>query len=336
MASILRRIVRKSKSDSSQIQGTILPVQKRLDEIKPVPQEKGKSVSIAEVSIKELENVIDNYISEFQSKVKRVKEISLSLEELLKLLKTGEIPETAYNLIMDDLGTQLSITVEEVFRLRESLEIAKAKAKLEWAKEKVSTPIPTASTIETQPSQKLEDLKYVRAYSDVIQSDYFADEASRIKVYSLGLQRWEYLISKIDMALSTLPIEDETGIIEQYLSILKGKTNVESKTAEIEKATSLCQQRLNAISEQWTSIRRVKIEKIMNLELEASRINDEIKELEVRYAVGEISQQLYELKISSLRTNLKRVEQEKAQLRTSIDDMDMKIFRISELTRGYA
>ncbi|MBS7614699.1 hypothetical protein KEJ18_03080 [Candidatus Bathyarchaeota archaeon] len=335
MASILRRVVRKSKSDSPQIQKTILPVQKRLDEIKPVPQEKENSVSIAEVSIKELENIVENCIFEFQSKVKRVKEISLSLEELLKLLKTSEIPETAYNLIMDELGTQLSITVEEVFRLRESLEIAKAKAKLEWAKEKVSTPIPATSTIETSPSQKLEDLKYVRAYSDVIQSDYFADEASRVKVYSLGLQRWEYLISKIDMALSALPIEDETGIIEQYLSILKGKTNVGPKATEIEKAISLCQQRLNAISEQWTSIRRNKIEKIMNLELEASRINDEIKELEVRYAVGEISQQLYEVKISSLQTNLKRIEQEKAQLRSSIDDMDMKIFRSSELTRGY-
>jgi len=336
LASILRRVVRKSKSSSPQTQRTILPVQKRLDEIKPVPQEKEKSVSVAEVSIKELENVVDNYISEFRSKVKRVKEISLSLEELLKLLKTGEIPETAYNLIMDELGTQLSITIEEVFRLRESLEIAKAKAKLEWAKEKVSTPIPTASTIETSPSQKLEDLKYVRAYSDVIQSDYFADEASRVKVYSLGLQRWEYLISKIDIALSDLPIEDETGIIEQYLSILKRKNNVGSKATEFEKAISLCQQRLDTISEQWTLIRRNKIEKIMNLELEGSRINDEIKELEVRYAVGEVPQQLYEVKISSLQTNLKRVEREKAQLRSSIDDMDMKIFRSSELTKGYA
>jgi len=237
---------------------------------------------------------------------------------------------------MDEIGTQLSVSVEDVFRLRESLELAKAKAKLEWAKEKVSTPLPTTPIMESPPTQKLEDLKYVRAYSDVVQSDFFADETSRVKVYSTGLQKWEYLISKIDMALSMLPIEDETGIIEQYLSILKEKISAGPKTAEMEKSLSLCQQRLNAISERWASIRRSQIEKIMNLELESSRVNDEIKELEVRYSVSEISQQLYEVKISSLQTNLRKVEQEKSKLRSSMDDMDMKIFRSSELSRGYA
>jgi len=336
LASILKRVRRKSKSESVQKQRAIVPVQKRLDEVKPAPQEKEKPVSISEVSIKDLENVVDYFIQEFQSYVKRVKEISLSLEELTKLSKSGDIPETAYNLIMDDLGTQLSVSVDDVFRLRESLELAKAKAKLEWAKEKVSTPLPTTPSIESPPTQKLEDLKYVRAYSDVVQSDYFADETSRVKVYSLGLQKWDYIISKIDLALSTLPIEDETGIIEQYLSILKEKISVGPKTAETEKALSLCKQRLNTISERWASIRRSQIEKLMNLELELSRINDEIKELEVRYSVGEISQQLYEVKISSLQTNLKKVEQEKSGLRSSMDDMDMKIFRSSELSRDYA
>jgi chromosome segregation ATPase len=310
------------------------PAQRRLDEAKTASQAKNNLVPISEVSIKDLDDQVNEYLKEFQSHVKRVKELSLSLEELTKLTKTGEIPETAHALIMDELGNQLSVAVEDVFRLRESLELAKAKAKLEWAKEKVSTPAPTAPVITAAPqAPKNVNLQYVRAYSDVIQSDFFADETSRVKMASIGLQRWEYLISKIDSALSTLPIEDETGIIEQYLSLIKEKSAIGSKSAEMEKAFSLCRQRLSSISDGWTALRRSKIEKIMNLELEASQAKDEIKELEVRYSVGEVFQQLYEVRINSFQTNLKKVEYEITESRSSLDDMDMKIFRCSELLR---
>ncbi len=309
------------------------PAQRRLDEAKPASQTKGNLVPLSEVSIKDLDNEVDGYLKEFQSYVKRVKEISLSLEELGKLTKTGEIPETAHALIMDELGNQLSVAVEDIFRLRESLELAKAKAKLEWAKEKVSTPAPTAPVIAAPRAPRNENLQYVRAYSDVIQSDFFADEASRVKMVSVGFQRWEYLILKIDSALSTLPIEDETGIIEQYLSLIKEKSTLGPKTAEMERAFSLCRQRLVSISDGWAALRRSKIEKIMNLEIEASQAKDEIKELEVRYSVGEIFQQLYEVRISSFQTNLKKVEYEITESRSLMDDMDMKIFRCSELLR---
>jgi chromosome segregation ATPase len=324
---------RKSKTESAQKQKTVAPIQRRLDEVRSIPQEKEKSISVPEVSIRQLENEVDNYLQEFQTYVKRIKETSLSLDELAKLSKSGDIPENAYKLILDELGMQLSEYVEDVFKLRESLELAKAKAKLEWAKEKVSTPLPTTPPIE--PSQVLtaEDLRYVRAYSDVVQSDFFADDTSRVRGSSFELQKWEDLILKIDSALSLLPIEDETGIIEQYLSIIKEKKAIGPKTAEVDKAFTLCQQRLGSIADRWAVNRRSQIEKIMNLELESSRISDEIKELEVRYSVGEIAQQFYEIKISTLQTNLKKVENEVSNLRSSMDDMDMKIFRSSEISR---
>jgi chromosome segregation ATPase len=334
LVGFLDRIRGKSATGSTQKQKIVAPAQRRLNEVKPTSQEKERPISVPEVSIKQLEGEVDDYLKEFQSYVERVKETSLSLEELAKLSKSGEIPETAYELIMDELGTQLSGSVEDVFRLRESLELAKAKAKLEWAKEKVITHASAVPTVEPAPTQKSTELKFIRAYTDVVQSDYFADETSRVKIYSLGLQRWEGLISKIDSAMSSLPIEDETGIIEQYLLIIRKNLPIGSKSSEMEKAFSLCQQRLGSVSDRWASMRRSQIEKIMNLELEASRIKDEIKEIEVRYSVGEMAQQFYEIKMSSLQTNLKKAEQEISSIRTFLDDMDMRIFRCSELSRG--
>ncbi len=84
MASFFERVGRKSSAGSAKKQRIPTPVQRRLDEAKSIPQDKDKLIPISEVSIKELDNEVDEYLKEFQSYVKRVKEISLSLEELAK------------------------------------------------------------------------------------------------------------------------------------------------------------------------------------------------------------------------------------------------------------
>ena len=69
----------------------------------------------------------------------------------------------------------------------------------------------------------------------------------------------------------------------------------------------------------------------MNLETEASKIRDQIKEFEARYSVSELTQSMFERENSELQINLKKVEQEISSIRRYIDDMDMKIFKASEL-----
>jgi hypothetical protein len=299
-----------------------------------MPQQVQRLEIISEVSAKQLEGDVDGYLKDFQSFVDEVKETSLGLEELSKLVKSGDISEAAYKLIVNDLGAHLAISIEDIFRIRAALELTRAKAKLEWAKEKVSSPTPQPVSKPRSESKEQVDLQYIRGYSDVVQSDYFSDEASRMTIYQMGLARWEGIISKIDSVLGSLPIEDEAAIIEQYLSIIREKLSLGSKSADVERGMSVCKLRLDSISERWAMIRRSQIEKIMDLELEVSHLNDEIKELEVRYSVGEILQQAYESRMSTLQTNLKKAEKNIAEVRTLIDDMDMKIFRCSELTRG--
>ena len=71
----------------------------------------------------------------------------------------------------------------------------------------------------------------------------------------------------------------------------------------------------------------------MSLELEATNVKDEIKEAEVRFSVGEVEQELFERKMSVLQSTLKKVEKEISEIRSFIDDMDMKIFRCTELSK---
>ncbi|MEM3041781.1 MAG: hypothetical protein QXG97_07160 [Nitrososphaerota archaeon] len=308
MFSFLRR--RKSSIVSSQ-KGTIVDAsQKQLDyALQKTVQDKYSAPSWAS-SIRQIENEVNDEIKAFQSRVKEMKETSMRLDELAKMLKSGDISENVYRLIMSELGSQLSTSVEEIFRLREMLEVAKAKAKLEWAKEKIGM-----RETETQQPQEPTRNIYVRR-----------------DVYS-PLSRWEEIANRIDAALSSLTVEEEASIIEQYLSLVKERLSVNAGSEQIERGVELCRERMKPLSEKWASLRRSKIESIMNLELEASRLRDDLKELEVRFSVGELDQIGYEYRMSDLQASLKKVEKEIAETRKFVDDMDMKIFRCSELLR---
>lgn len=326
MLRFLRRRRRKSSSVSSQKGTGGDSFQRQLDRFQPPPQEGSRPLSQA-TTFSDIDDEANEYLRDFESYVNQIRETSLRLEELAKLLKSGDISESAYSLIMDELGEQLSSSVMKVFEFREVLELAKAKAKLEWAKEKVSTPASLLGTLESMSTES------VKRYKDIVESDYWRDDYTARKVYTANLQRWEDLISKIDSAMSSLSIEEETAIIEHYLSFINEKLSLGAGSEILKTGLSVCQLRLSSISERWAVIRRTRIERIMNLELEATNVRDEIKEAEVRFAVGEIEQELFERKMSVLQSTLKRVEKEVSEIRSFIDDMDMKIFRCTELSR---
>jgi len=306
--SFLRRR-RKSSNTSSQKGRVIDTSQRQLDVLqKPAPDRQPAPTWAS--SVRQIESEVSDELKAFQSRVKEMKETSMRLDELAKMLKSGDISENVYRLIMNELGSQLSTSVEEIFRLREMLEIAKAKAKLEWAKEKIGM-----RELETPASQeKMKDIY------------------GRREVYS-PLSRWEAIANRIDAVLSSLTVEEESSIIEQYLSLVKERLSVKGGSEGIERGVALCQERMNPLSEKWSSLRRSKIESIMNLELEASRLRDALKELEVRFGVGELDQIGYEYRMSDFQVNLKKVEKEIADTRKFVDDMDMKMFRCSELLR---
>jgi hypothetical protein len=277
-------------------------------------QQEKKRPIIQTASVNQIESEVSTELKSFQSYVKLIKETSVRIEELAKLLKSGEILENAYNLIMGELDDQLSLAVEDIFRSREVLELDRAKAKLEWAKEKIGfkETEPQKSPITREPSN--------------IGTGFARGEYPEIS-------KWKEIISKIDSTLSSLTIEEEASIIEQYLALIRGRFSQQTETEEIGRAITICRQRLNLISEKWASIRRSKIEQIINLELEAAKLKDEIKELEARFAVGELVQSTYESRTGVAQGSLKGNEKEIANIRSYIDDMDMKMFRCSELLR---
>lgn len=295
---------RSKKSSESSSQKRIDLFQRPLNSFQSVSQE--KHIPNQTLSFKEVESDVNEKIKVFQRYVDSVKEASLKLEELTKMLKAGEITEETYRQLIGELGSQLSVSIEGIFKLREALELDRAKAKLEWAKEKIQ-----------MDSLKIQDNMYVDEFSGRYSPVY----------------RWEEITSKIDKVLSSLTIMEEVSILEQYLSLIKDSLGGISSKAEFKEGKELCKRRLNLILEKWASIRRGKMDELINLDLKASEIEEKINEIDVRFAVGEIDRGTYESKISVLQGSLKNVRKEISEIRSLIDSVDMKIFRCQELLR---
>jgi len=279
-----------------------------------------------------LEDEINDDTALFQRYVKQIEEASMRLEEVTKLLKNGEIPQNAYEIIAGDLSKQLSMSVETLFDLRENLELIRSKAMIEKAKSK-ETQNKALTTQKSPPTPVAEDLRFVRGYRDVVESQLWTETGPGQRVYSPSLGKWEELILKIDLALSSLPTDKELRIIEQYSLFAKESSTFAANSEQTEKSISVCKQRLATVSEKWVSVRRGKIEQMVNLEADAASVRDQIKELETRFSVGEITQPKYEYENNKLQNNLKKIEKEISEIRSLLNDMDMVIFRSTELLR---
>ncbi|MEM2669415.1 MAG: hypothetical protein QW188_05175, partial [Candidatus Bathyarchaeia archaeon] len=260
---------------------TVNRAQKRLDEYNSAPE---KNLPQWALSLREVEEEVDKNLKTLQLRIQDIKETSLKIDELTKMFKAGEILENTYKILLSELSAGLSLSIEEILKTRENLELLRARAKLEWAREKIET--------------------------ERITTEYLSREyVSRELYHSLPVFRWQEILSRIDSALSSLSFEEELSIIERYLSITRER-DLSEKLNEIKLIKQICQQRLNILSEKWFSIRRDKIKKIMDLEVRASQLKDDIKEVEVRFAVGEFNRNLYDLKMGELQGALRNLEKE--------------------------
>jgi len=279
--------------------------QMRLDSFQRVTLERFKSPLTAQmVPLERLKEETDEKLRMFRSSIEELKELSLKMDELMKLLESKEISRNIYNIIKADMSNRIFNLLERLFNLREFLELAKVRAKLEWVNEKIG----------------------LRNLENMFGEGY----VSRDFLLKSSLSRWEEIINSVDSAFSSLTIDDEITFLSQYLNMVRER---EPSSEEFKRIIAFCQQRLNELSEMWSTVKRDKIEEIMNMELKISEVKDSIKEVEARYMIGEIDESVYEHRIGVLQGELRKLEEKIEETRQHIDDIDAKIFRCLEILR---
>lgn len=327
---VLSKRFQKHTMQDSKMNNVIEPV--KMTESKPIPaSEEKKVILFSEISSKQLEEEIKDKIAKFQLHVKQIKEASIRLEESSKLLHSGEISQNIYEILTADLAKQLTSSVGTLLDMKENLELVRSRVMIEKSKN-IETKAKPSAIQKPLPTQALEDLRYVRGYKDVVESQLWTGAGQT--VYSPTLGKWDTLISEIDSALSSLPIDKELKIIEKFLLLTKNDAVYETNHERIEKTILVCRQRLRELSEKWDTIRRTKIGQLADLESEAETIRDQMKEVETRFSVGEISQQIYEFENNKLQSKIKNVEKNISEVKGFLNEMDMVVFRLTDLLKG--
>lgn len=266
-------------------------------------------------SINEIDDIVKPLIEVLQSDVEGIKETTLKMRELSRLSRSGEITRNVFCIIADQLGGKATFLLEEKSNLNERLELVRARAKLEWAME--NRELDTYFESVDRSSERF--------------STNFARDQFKERAYST-VRRWEELVSRIDSALSSLKLEEEISFLEEYLTLTKERNRSDPEEA-VGKVAELLRGRLNSILQKWAKIRRTKIEHLVNLKPEVSRINDQIKETEARFAVGEFNETTFEAKMSKQKVSLKNIQKEMSEIRNYVDEMDRKIFSCSEMLK---
>ncbi|MCX8170577.1 MAG: glycosyltransferase family 39 protein [Candidatus Bathyarchaeota archaeon] len=236
-----------------------------------------------------------------------LQEIFLEIKEVENMFKSNEVSENTYRLIISSLGGEALKKIQDIYAIREKLDLIKARAKVEWAREKIEL-----SRLLSLEGQRI--LEW--------------DTHLRKSVYA-PLNMWENVISIIEKSLSSLTIERELSIIEQTLFIIK-KKHLSLPAEIIEGCRKICEQRLNAISKIWSSDRRSVIEKISSIEEKISQIKEEIREIEIRFAVGEFNRDTFEQMLSNLQGSLKSMEEDYSKMKNHLQEIDEKLFKCLE------
>jgi hypothetical protein len=251
-------------------------------------------------------------ISAFNLLLTSLQDIFLEINEIEKMFKSGEINENTFRLLMNALAKEAITKVNEIYFLRDKLELIKTRAKVEWAREKIEL-----NRVLSPESQKI--LEW--------------DAHLRKRVY-MPLNMWENIISLIEKSLSFLTIERELSIIEQCLLLIK-KRHVNMPIEIIEGYRKICKQRLDVISKNWSLSKRGIIEQISYIEEKISQVKQEIKEAEIRFSVGEFNRDTFERMISRLQDSLKKMEDDYFKMQNYLRDIDEKIFRCFENEEKY-
>ncbi len=236
-----------------------------------------------------------------------LQEIFLGISEIEKMLRSGEISENTYQFLMSMLVKEALAKLNEIYLLKDKLELIKARARVEWAREK----------------RELD-----RLLSPENQRILEWDSHLRKNVY-MSLNVLEEVISLIEKSLSSLTFEKELAIIEQCLSLIR-KKNVSIPMETIGNYREICKQRLYTISKNWSLSRPSIIKQIASIEEKISQVKEEIKEVEIRFTVGELDRKTYEHKLNYLQASLQKMEEDNLKTQDHLQEIDEKIFRCFE------
>lgn len=170
---------------------------------------------------------------------------------------------------------------------------------------------------------ELEDLK-VRCIVEMERARVNASIAGSSEVVS----KLEELTIRIDDALESLDMDAKLFIASQYIQYLKSP-NIDPNTLKEKK---LAYRRfVDSIIESWLVDKADLESELSDLEREANSLREQLKELWVRFMVGEYDRGEYDAKRVRLEEELASLNTRITELRSKLDSIDERIIELTSV-----
>lgn len=229
-------------------------------------------------------------LSQFKKCVGEIEEMIERLQTLARLVRSGEISKETAEPLKDEYMRGLLGHAERFFTLEDGIEGDRAKIKLE--------------------------LDRGRKDMDKFGGNYNAERVRNL----------EGRLDVIENAFRSVNLQVELMTVKYYLMFLSSaKSRGEMTVEEFDKQRDVYRRFLDSVAERWAYQKNELGKQSSGLEPEQESISSQLKELQVRYLVGEILQGDFNAKKVQLEERLQSIDASIEKVRRYIDGVDSRV-----------
>lgn len=216
--------------------------------------------------------------------------------EILRMFSTGQVTKEVYENLMSELKQKMAPLVKRYFELKNRLGILSSQLNV----------LTTRLRVE------------VRAASETsFRLSYERDQRIRQLLNRAG-----GTLEDVQRALKSVGVERELRFLEVLLDTVQGEGLEAWKDVTKE------------VIEEWSKARFSYASKIEELESQIESLRDSLRELEVRFLVGEFDRAEYEMRRASLERRVGELQGRLEELQERLEDLDLVAARCRELLGG--
>lgn len=253
---------------------------------------------MAEVDVVETEKVVE----EARSTLKQLNDLQYELRdyerrrgEILRMYSTGQVSKEVYEGLMNELRQKMLPIVKKYFEAKGGLRELESKLRL----------LVTRLSVEAKASE-----------SSPYRASFERDQRIRQVLNRVG-----GTLEDVQNSLKSVDVERELRMLDVLLDALpKEEVNV-------------WRQAINEVVESWSRIRFSYAGRIEEIERRIETLNDMLRELEIRFAVGEFERADYEARRSSTEKEMSELQSQLEGLQEKLEDLDLIAARCREFLK---
>ncbi|MCD6358041.1 MAG: hypothetical protein DRJ96_01135 [Thermoprotei archaeon] len=237
-----------------------------------------------------------NALREFEDLLYELRDYERRRGEILRMFSTGQVTREVYEKLMGELRQKMTPLVKRYFELKSRLRSMESRLNV----------LMTRLRVEVKTSSE-----------SPFRLNYERDQRMRQLLNRAG-----GTLEDVQRALKSVGVERELRFLEVLLDSIRGE--------DIEAWRDVVRE----VVEEWSKARFSYASKVEEIERQMESLHDLLRELEVRFLVGEFDRAEYEARRAGLERKVGELQEQLERLQERLEDLDLVAARCRELLEG--